>query len=475
MTRGQSLTARLALAFALIAGCAFAGVGLYLYRALAMQIIERDDAELLRKAARARAELAEMAAPLPVTQAGEDHWQEMRGVVMGNDEFGLRVRAADGTLLASAGADPGAIPDLPPLAPAGQVGRSDIHEWSKGADAIPVHGLAMFAGIGAGPATAHIELYQVAASRMALLHAYRVKLIAAACLGALGAGLLGYAALHAGMAPLRRIAAGTQAVTFTNGALPVDPARLPAELNELARALQAMIDRLRERYERLSQFSADLAHDFRTPIGNLLGQTQVALSSERSVEDYQALLASNVEEYERLSRMIENMLFLARADNARVALHEAELDLHEELSRQADYFELLADARAITIRVAAQGKFRADATLMRRAVGNLLSNAVRYAPEGAVIELSGRELADTAEIEVSNPGPGIPAEHLPRLFDRFFRGDPARANSGESSGIGLAIVKTIMDLHHGSVQATSVPGQRTTFRLTFPRKTGAPR
>ncbi|WP_019447197.1 heavy metal sensor histidine kinase [Cupriavidus sp. BIS7] len=467
MIRSKSLTARLALAFALIAGCAFAGVGLYLYRALAMQIVERDDAELLRKAARARSELMELAALPPTGRAGEDHWQDIRGVVMGNDEFGLRVRTAEGALLASAGADPGTIPALVPLAPAASLDTSVISAWSKGPDAVPVHGLAMLARIGAGPATAHIELYQVAASRVALLRAYRVKLIVAACLGALGAGLLGYAALHAGMAPLRRIAAGTQTVTFTSGALPVDPARLPAELHELALALQAMIDRLRERYERLSQFSADLAHDFRTPIGNLLGQTQVALSSERSVDEYQALLASNVEEYERLSRMIENMLFLARADNARVALHVAELDLHDELSRQADYFELLADARGIAIHVSASGKVRADATLLRRAVGNLLSNAVRYAPEGAVIELSGRQVAEAAEIAVSNPGPGIAAELLPRLFDRFFRGDPARANSGESSGIGLAIVKTIMDLHHGSVQVESVPGQRTTFRLRF--------
>jgi len=471
--RSQSLTARLALAFALIAGFAFAGVGLYLYRALAMQIVERDDAELLRKAARARTELAELVALPATARVGGDDWQDIRGIVMGNDEFGLRVRAPDGALLASAGADPGAMPALPPLTASAPLDTSVIRSWSRGADDVPVHGLAMVAHIGRGPAMARVELYQVAASRMALLRAYRLKLIAAACLGALGAGLLGYAALHAGMAPLRRIAAGTQTVTFTNGALPVDPARLPAELNELAQALQAMIDRLRERYERLSQFSADLAHDFRTPIGNLLGQTQVTLSSERSVDEYQALLASNVEEYERLSRMIENMLFLARADNARVALHVAELDLHEELSRQADYFELLADARGIAVHVTASGKVRADATLLRRAVGNLLSNAVRYAPERAVIELSGRQLADAAEIEVSNPGPGIAAEHLPRLFDRFFRGDPARANSGESSGIGLAIVKTIMDLHHGSVQVESVPGRRTTFRLLFPGKAGA--
>ncbi|MGH8787812.1 MAG: heavy metal sensor histidine kinase [Cupriavidus necator] len=463
MKSAGSLTARLALAFALIAGCAFAGVGLYLYHALAMQIIERDDAELLRKAARARAELAETGA------STAERWSELGGVVAGNAEYGLLASAPDGTPVVAAGAEPGVQPEAPALPPGAPIGPASIRTWSR-ADGLPVRGISMLAHAGAQPLPVQVTVYQVAASRMALLRAYRWKLVMATCLGALAAGVLGYAALRNGMAPLRRMAAGTRAVTFTSGALPVDPSLLPAELNELALALQHMIERLRERYERLSQFSADLAHDFRTPINNLLGQTQVALASDRSVEEYQALLVSNVEEYERLGRMIENMLFLARADNARVAVRYAELDLATELERQADYFELLADARGITILVDAQGQVHADATLLRRAVGNLISNAVRYAPTGTQVRLWAREVGAQAQIEVSNPGPGIAAEHLPKLFDRFFRADPARANSGESSGIGLAIVKTIMDLHHGTAQAESAPGQVTCFRLIFPRR-----
>ncbi len=459
----RSLTARLALAFALIAGCAFAGVGLYLYRALATQIIERDDSELLRKAVRARAELAE----LPATDVRTGQWQEIRGVVSGNEEFGIRLRTVDGTLLTSAGAQPGAMPTMPLVDLDAAPSEAAIVTWQTHGE-IPVRGLTMLVRAGGGASTVKVDLYQVAASRAVLLRDYRLKLSLAVFLGALGAGLLGYAALHAGIAPLRRIAAGTASVTFASGVLPVDPSRLPAELDELARALQRMIDRLRERYDRLSQFSADLAHDFRTPIGNLLGQSQVALSSERSVEEYQALLASNVEEYERLSRMIENMLFLARADNAQVALKKSALDLGDELARQADYFELLADARGIAIRVDAQGTLHADATLFRRALGNLLSNAVNHSPESAVIALRSRQEAGMVVVEVANPGAGIAPDHLPRLFDRFFRGDPARANSGESSGIGLAIVKTIMELHDGTVQVESVPGELTTFRLVFP-------
>ncbi|CAG9182405.1 heavy metal sensor histidine kinase [Cupriavidus pinatubonensis] len=467
MTRARSLTTRLALSFALIAGGAFAGVGMYLYQALATQIIERDDAELLRKATRARAQLAER------DGSAAERLRELGGVVSGNDEYGLRVRSPDGTLLLAAGADAGTIPEVASLAAAAPIDGKAIQTWST-SHGYPVRGVLMRAPAGAGPGQPQVVLYQVAASRLALLRAYRWKVIVAACLGALGAGLLGYAALHAGMAPLRRIAAGTKTVTFSSGALPVDPSELPAELNELAQALQHMIERLRERYERLSQFSADLAHDFRTPIGNLLGQTQVALASDRSADEYQALLASNIEEYERLARMIENMLFLARADNARVALNYVDLDLAVELERQADYFELLADSRQITICVDARGTVFADAFLLRRAIGNLISNAVRYSPPGAQIGLSARQLQGEARIEVSNPGPGIAAEHLPKLFDRFFRGDPARANSLESSGIGLAIVKTIMELHHGSVQAESTPGEMTIFRLVFPERPASP-
>ncbi|SDD37352.1 two-component system, OmpR family, heavy metal sensor histidine kinase CusS [Cupriavidus sp. YR651] len=464
MKRAYSLTTRLALAFALVAGCAFGAVGTYLYRALAMQIVERDDAELMRKATRVRAELAEHHV------AGNDRWRELSRIVSGNDEFALTVRGADGRVRVTANANAGTPPDFPSLAMAAPVDASAIHSW-VGANGHTVRGIRLMARIPEVDTPMQVVVYQMAISRMALLRAYRWKLALATLLGALTAGGLGYAALRAGMAPLRRIAAGTHAITFSSADLAIDPAELPLELRELALALQQMIARLHEGYDRLSQFSMDLAHDFRTPIGNLLGQTQVTLSSDRSTEEYQALLASNVEEYERLARMIENMLFLARADNARVAMHCTTLDLADELARQADYFELLAEAREVTIRVDAHGKVFADPMLLRRAIGNLISNAVRYTPAGEAIVLVGREEGGQARIEVCNPGPGIAPDHLPRLFDRFFRGDPARANSGESSGIGLAIVKTIMDLHHGSVQAESTPGKVTRFRLEFPGRT----
>jgi len=308
-----------------------------------------------------------------------------------------------------------------------------------------------------------------AGSRFALMREYRGQLLGATLCGAIAAAALGFLLARRGLLPLRRMADDAAAVTTSRLATRLDVGNAPEELRELAGALNDMLARLQDSFTRLSTFSADLAHDFRTPISNLVGQTQVTLAQRRNPAEYEALLESNLEEFERLSRMIENMLFLARADNARVALTEVELDLAAELSRQADYFELLADAKQITFNVDAKGAVTADSMLLRRAVSNLISNAVRHTPSGQRIFLTGTQDATTTRIEVANPGPGIPPEDLPKIFDRFFRGDPARSNSGESSGIGLAIVKTIMDLHRGSVQVESEANGMTRFRLIFPR------
>jgi two-component system heavy metal sensor histidine kinase CusS len=460
--RRISLTTRLALAFGLVAAIVFGGAGAYLYSALATQVIERDDAELLRKAVRVRNELAELG-----SRAGE--WREVAGVVSGNEEFALVVRASGGSLLVSANTGKERPPDLPPLAADTPFDPASIRTWTQ-QQGYPVHGVRALVRPDAAAPPLTFTLYQTAISRTTMLRAYRAKLLLAGLLGTLAVAALGYLVLRAGMAPLRRIAAGASSVTVRRLALPVDPAQLPPELEELAAALQQMMDRLRDGFERLSQFSADLAHDFRTPIGNLLGQSQVALASERSADEYQALLASNIEEYERLARMIENMLFLARAENARVAVKPARLDLARELGALSDYFEGLAEARGVAIAVEGGGAVQADPLLLRRAVSNLVANAIRYTPAGQTVVLAARSTPGGISIEVRNPGAGIAPEHLPRLFDRFFRGDPARANSGESAGIGLAIVKSIMDLHHGRVEVESEVGGTTVFRLFFPAR-----
>jgi two-component system heavy metal sensor histidine kinase CusS len=244
---------------------------------------------------------------------------------------------------------------------------------------------------------------------------------------------------------------------------------VPPELQGLSAAFNQTLEHLEDSFRRLSQFSSDLAHDLRTPIGNLMGEAQVALRRARTAEEYQAVLASAVEEYERLNRMIEDMLFLARADNAQAALHRAALEVGAEVDRVAEYYEGLLAERGVALKLQGKAALWADPDLLRRALSNLVSNAIVHTPAGGEIEVALAQDEDgSVRIEVSNPGPGIPAQALPHVFDRFFRVDAARGGSENGSGLGLAIVQSIMRLHGGSATAYSVPGECTTFVLDFP-------
>jgi two-component system heavy metal sensor histidine kinase CusS len=250
----------------------------------------------------------------------------------------------------------------------------------------------------------------------------------------------------------------------------------PTELVESTQAFNRMLDRLEASFKRLSDFSSDMAHDLRTPINNLLGEAQVALSKPRSADDYRAVLESAVEDYERISRLIENMLFLARADDPHAATRRLWIDLRPVLERAAGYFEMLAEERGVAISLDMRGveppawqQVWADETLLVRALGNLISNALRYAPRDSTVTVSTDvHTGGACTLSVSNLGVPIAPEHLERIFERSFRVDESRAGSATGSGLGLAIVKSVMDLHGGTVGVTSGPGRPTVFTLWFP-------
>jgi two-component system heavy metal sensor histidine kinase CusS len=257
----------------------------------------------------------------------------------------------------------------------------------------------------------------------------------------------------------------------------ITPARLstrlpetdaPLELRQFASSFNAMLDRLADGYDHLSQFSADLAHEIRTPIGAMIGQTQVALGQVRSADEYQGVLESNLEELDRLSHMVDNMLFLAHADHAGLSIDKSSLNLNEELGKIAEYFEGLADERQLSFEVEANGTVLANPMLWRRAVSNLVVNAVRYAAPGTVARLIGHADSSGAHVIVENEGLPIPPQHLERLFDRFYRGDVARSKSTESNGLGLSIVRAIMTLHSGTASVSCTPGGHVRFTLDFP-------
>jgi two-component system heavy metal sensor histidine kinase CusS len=308
-----------------------------------------------------------------------------------------------------------------------------------------------------------------------LLARYRKGLMETLIVSVLAAVALGMWAARLVLKRARRIAAtaGRISARALNERLSLEDT--PEEFLESTLAFNHMLDRLEDSFRRLSEFSSDLAHDLRTPINNLLGEAQVALSRPRDAAEYRAVLESAVEEYERLSRMIENMLFLARADNAQARVAPQWVDLRSALGKILSYYELLAEERnvrfALEVRAEKGGRALAwaDEIMLNRAVGNLLSNALRHGPRDCTVSVSATARADgSAEVEVANPGAGIAREHLPRIFDRFYRPSSAREGSAAGSGLGLAIVKSIAELHGGSVGVRSEPGLETAFTLSLP-------
>jgi two-component system heavy metal sensor histidine kinase CusS len=221
--------------------------------------------------------------------------------------------------------------------------------------------------------------------------------------------------------------------------------------------------------KRLAGFATDLAHDLRTPLNALMLKSEVALSRPRSADEYQALLASNMEEYQRLSRLIENTLFLARAENAQLALRVEPIELGKTLGKIGDYFSGLAEEAGISINVDGGGIVLADPVLLDRALSNLIANALRYSTFGTTVRVDAREDGAFTSISVENRGPGIPEKQIERVFDPYYRGDTARADDGGSAGIGLAIVRAIMKLHGGSAEVTSGANGLTRFTLKFPQ------
>ena len=242
----------------------------------------------------------------------------------------------------------------------------------------------------------------------------------------------------------------------------------PTELAILASAFDDMLLRLEESFSRLTAFSADLAHDLRTPLTNCMGEVEVALSQPRTPEEYRAILESALEELTRLARMVESLLFLARADNARPIISKVSMDARRELESMAELYDAVAQEKAVALACSGAGTLDADPTLLRRALGNLLSNAIRHTPPGGRVLLDAREEDGGAVLCVRDTGPGIPAEDLSRIFDRFYRSPRSRTSNPQGLGLGLAIVKSIMGLHGGRVEIRNAPEGGAVVRLIFP-------
>lgn len=462
-----SITLRLTALFATVSTIVMLALGYLVGAAVEEHFIEQDMEVLhgkleLARHALERVQSAEDLAAIP---------QLLDDSLIGHAGLAVVVIAPGGeTLFATRGADfPHALLARPIT---GKTPEPMV--WRSGTS-VPFRGVAVqvASGIkGSGPAI--VGVATDISHHEHFMASFRRTLWTFVLLAAVLTGFLGWIAVRRGLSPLQAMGRKAGEITAQRLADRLAADAVPAELADLAQTLNAMLSRLEASFRRLSDFSSDLAHEFRTPISNLLTQTQVTLSRPRPVDEYRDVLASNVEEYERLSRMIADMLFIAKADEGKIVPSLETLDLASLIDHLLEYHRLVAEENDVAVSRQGSASMPGDSLMLRRALSNLLSNAIRHTQAGGSVQVTiGRTLTGGASIEVANTGETIPAEHLPRLFDRFYRADPSRSTEGEGSiagthsGLGLAIVKSIVEAHGGQVTVASMQG-RTRFTLAFP-------
>jgi two-component system, OmpR family, heavy metal sensor histidine kinase CusS len=284
--------------------------------------------------------------------------------------------------------------------------------------------------------------------------------------GILASAIIAISVTRRGLRPLNAMTHSLKRVGPNRLHERVPPTEWPRELQPVAVAFDDMLDRLEDSFTRLSQFSADLAHELRTPLANIRGEAEVALTRPRLPNEYEAVIESSVAECERLSAVIDNLLFLARAEAAESKVNRVHFEGRAAIERIAAYNEAIGEERQLEIVCAGEGEVYADPVLFGRAVSNLVDNAVRFTPDGGRIEITLTTTLEYAEIAVEDTGCGIAAENISRVFDRFYRVDASR--SSEGTGLGLALVKSIADLHGAAVAVSSELGRGTRVTLRFP-------
>ncbi len=301
-----------------------------------------------------------------------------------------------------------------------------------------------------------------------MTQSYRRRLLYTVLSGAMACSLFGVWATHQGLKPLRSIAESTHGITAQHLQQRLEPGNVPQELRELVQALNDMLNRLDHAFERLSQFSANLAHELRTPITNLMGEAEVILAKERSADEYRQVIESSMEEFRRLSRLISRMLFLARVEDPGSAIRPVPIDSNQLLREALAFFEALAEEQGVRLIGEASGVIRGDPEMLRQALANLMSNAFQATPKGGEIFIQVLEEGGQAVLAVEDTGRGIPQGDLPHILERFYRTSDGLSRKNPGTGLGLTIVQSIARLHGGEIEIISKTGIGTRVCLHYP-------
>lgn len=442
-----SLGTRLAMLFAACSAVVSLLAGILFSSASERHFIELDQQLLQPRLASLRNLLAMLDTEDDLAQ----HLASLREALGHQAELALRIRAANGSIwFDSRDGLPGALEPL---------GLTSVH-----ADGVDYRVLAARLRDDQ-PRSPQLALFLDITHHQHFLQGMQRLIWLTVGLSALATALLGAWAARRGLRPLRQmgeVAASVNARSLTTR-LPV--AQMPEELAELADTVNAMLQRLDDAFQRLSAFSADIAHELRTPLSNLLTHTQVTLTRPRSLEEYREALHGNLEELQWMAQLVNDMLYLAKADHGLLMPNREALDLAQELDALLEYYAPLAEDAEVQLLREGQARLEGDRHMLRRALSNLLDNALRFTPNGGEIRVT---LVPGTQITVANTGPAIAPAMLPRLFDRFYRADPARREgSSEHAGLGLAITRSIIQAHGGTIRAECVEGW-TRFVIELP-------
>lgn len=460
--RPLSLALRLTLLFGIAAAIVFSVFGWIISQSSERHFAAEDTSELEIIAQAVQGVLSRIRTVDDVTHLE----QRFDDILVGHHHASLYIAGKNGrTIYASPG------PDLAPIAKAAQVEPEGkvLRQWSDVNHTYrvliqPVHEVEHSAD---GPYTLVIAV--PIDVHLRILAAFRRTLwfMIAGC--AVVVSLLGWILVRQGHAPLHDIVNRIRRISANELNTRLPPEDVPHELTDLVNSFNEMLQRVNAAFHRITNFNADIAHELRTPITSLMTQTQVALSRARTIDEYREILYSNMEEYERMAQMVGDMLFLAQTDNRPQIKNLEEVNLADEAQALIEYYEGWAEERGITLALEGVATVLGDRLMLRRALGNLLSNAIRHTPAGGAVQLKLNTSNGDIGIVVENPGPEIPPEHLPKLFDRFYRVDSSRQRGGDGAGLGLAIVKSIVTAHGGKVDVVSAEGC-TRFRINLPKR-----
>lgn len=457
-----SLTTRLTLLFVLVSIAIFTALGFMIQHSLSGHFATQDFSELddkIKATVRLLKKTQTFDAPISIATSIEE-------AIVDHDSIIISIDSASGDNLFSASSIsvPYNVQNL-----LGQPGQPQRQEWQQGE--ITYRGVAMAMPGDLADSPALIISTAIETTRHAtFMENFSSKLVGLMIVATMLSALLGWWVSRQGLAPLRAMGAKAKSVTAKHLDQRLSVESLPVELGALAIELNLMLDRLEESFNRLTHFSSDIAHELRTPISNLVMQTQVSLSSPHTEQELEDVMYSNLEEFERLSRMTSDMLFLAKAENSIELPSSERFNLEQEIIKLFDFYEALADERNLTLYMQGGGELTGDRIMIDRAISNLLSNAIRHTPDKGRIDVEISNNADALQVQIRNTGNPIPASELPYLFDRFYRCDRSRCHTDhEGTGLGLSITRAIVKAHGGRIEVSS-DEHNTCFTLTFPEQ-----